>query len=310
MSRNFFHFILSAVVFSLAVSSCQKHDRIVTEGSGNPEWIDYPDVAFMKVTQVETRGTSVKFVSTIDEKGVSSGDMGRTVLTMLNNVTICVSSSDPAFLGADVESDDTSVMTVTRTDDSTYVLHYASTGTANLNIAAGKLSIGPIPFSVMPAINVVGLRVSVAFPEGDKIFTLAALTPEQMKYNTPEALSSLAQLVIPYDPENKPMLMKFLGLVPENASTRVVKYACFMGQTESDMLYELYPDVKWQRSGEIKNKIDIGEFVGRYEIVGPWGDYCYDGDLDREHTLIDLYDADCKSFSRFLFVEVIKGKPE
>jgi hypothetical protein len=307
MLKNFFTAIelMMALAFTF---SCQKEDKVV-KPSGNPEWVEYPTVSHLKVTQVETRGTSVKFVSTLDESGKTTGDMGKTVLTMLNKITLTVSSKDTAFKGADVESDDETVMTVSRTDDSTYVLHFAATGKVNVKITAGGLSLNPIPFSTTPAIQATGLKVCLETPRGDSMITLRALTPEQMEYHTLEGQASYAQLIIPYSSTNKKMLLRFVGLVPENASNRMIKHAGFMNKEEEEQLYELYPNVKWQRGGQINNSMDIGEFVNRYVLVGYDGLNSTNGNMVRGHMLIDLYDSEEKSFSRFVFYEVIMGPP-
>jgi hypothetical protein len=307
MLRNFF----TAIELTMALAftfSCQKEDKVV-KPSGNPEWVEYPTVSHLKVTQVETRGTSVKFVSTLDESGKTTGDMGKTVLTMLNKITLTVSSKDAAFKGADVESDDETVMTVSRTDDSTYVLHFAATGKANVKITAGGLSLNPIPFSTTPAIQATGLKVCLETPRGDSMITLRALTPEQMNYHTGEEDATYAQLIIPYSETNKKMLLRFVGLVPENASNRKIKYAVFMSKETEESLYELYPNVKWQRGGEIKNSMDIGEFVNRYVLVGFNGLNPANVNMVQGCMLIDLFNSDEKTFSRFDFTQVIMGPP-
>jgi hypothetical protein len=307
MLRNFFTAIelMMALAFTF---SCQKEDKVV-KPSGNPEWVEYPTVSHLKVTQVETRGTSVKFVSTLDESGKTTGDMGKTVLTMLNKITLTVSSKDAAFKGADVESDDETVMTVSRTDDSTYVLHFAATGKVNVKITAGGLSLNPIPFSTTPAIQATGLKVCLETPRGDSMITLRALTPEQMNYYDLEEKATYAQLIVPYSGTNKKMLLRFVGLVPENASNRMIKNASFMSKETEESLYELYPNVKWQRGGQINNSMDIGEFVNRYVLVGYDGLNSANGNMVRGHMLIDLYDSGNKTFSRFVFYEVIMGPP-
>jgi hypothetical protein len=307
MLRNFFTAIelMMALAFTF---SCQKEDKVV-KPSGNPEWVEYPTVSHLKVTQVETRGTSVKFVSTLDESGKTTGDMGKTVLTMLNKITLTVSSKDTAFKGADVESDDETVMTVSRTDDSTYVLHFAATGKVNVKITAGGLSLNPIPFSTTPAIQATGLKVCLETPRGDSMITLRALTPEQMKYDTGEQMATYAQLIVPYSGTNKKMLLRFVGLVPENASNRMIKHASFLSKDEEEQLYEQYPNIKWQRGGQIDNSMDIGEFVDRYVMVGIDGINNFNVNMTSGKMLIDLLNTDKETFSRFRFYQVIMGPP-
>jgi hypothetical protein len=220
---------------------------------------------------------------------------------------LTVSSKDAAFKGADVESDDETVMTVSRTDDSTYVLHFAATGKANVKITAGGLSLNPIPFSTTPAIQATGLKVCLETPRGDSMIALRALTPEQMEYHDPELMASYAQLIVPYSGTNKQMLLRFVGLVPENASNRKIKYAVFMSKETEESLYELYPNIKWQRGGEINNSMDIGEFVDRYVMVGRDGLSPANVNTLHGDMLIDLYNADMKTYSRFVFYEVRMG---
>jgi hypothetical protein len=114
-------------------------------------------------------------------------------------------------------------------------------------------------------------------------------------------------LIVPYSGTNKKMLLRFVGLVPENASNRMIKHASFMSKETEESLYELYPNVKWQRGGQINNSMDIGEFVNRYVLVGYDGLNSANGNMVRGHMLIDLIRFRIKHFRDLYFMKLLWG---